>query len=195
MKVAIIHDWLMGMRGGEKVLEVICGLYPDAHLYTLLHCKGNMSETIERMGIRTSFVQRLPFAATRYRHYLPIFPVAIEQFDLRGYDFILSTSHCVAKGVIPPPDALHISYIFSPMRYVWDMSPDYFDLKKMGRISGRLVALFSHYLRMWDVTSSARVDHFAAISRHVARRVEKYYRRQAHVIYPPVDCASFKPSA
>lgn len=191
LKVAIIHDWLTSMRGGEKVLEVLCELYPSARLYTLLHVKGSVSGTIEGMDIRTSFVQRLPFAKKKYRYYLPLFPVAIEQFDLRGYDLVISTSHCVAKGVIPPPDALHICYIHSPMRYVWDLYGDYFGGDRAGWFSKKAIGLFANYLRMWDVNSSNRVDHFLANSMHVARKVEKYYRRKALVIHAPVDCNKF----
>ncbi|MBI5827560.1 MAG: glycosyltransferase [Deltaproteobacteria bacterium] len=190
MKVALIHDWLTGMRGGEKVLEVFCEIFPEADLFTLLHIPGSVSKTIENRSIKTSFIQRLPLARRRYRSMLPLFPLAIESFNLNGYDLVLSSSHCVAKGVIPPPGALHISYIHTPMRYVWDMRHDYFG--GIGGVSGRLIALFSHYLRMWDVTSSARVDRFIANSAHVAKRVEKYYRRPAHVINPPVECSMFR---
>lgn len=190
MKVALIHDWLTGMRGGEKVLEVFCEIFPEADLFTLLHIPGSVSSTIESRAIKTSFIQRLPLVRGRYRNMLPLFPLAIEGFDLSGYDLVLSSSHCAAKGVIPPPGALHVSYIHTPMRYVWDMRYDYFGGK--GGATGRLIALFSHYLRMWDVTSSARVDSFIANSAHVARRVEKYYRRPAHVIHPPVECSMFR---
>jgi glycosyltransferase involved in cell wall biosynthesis len=188
MKVAIIHDWLTGMRGGEKVLEVLCELFPQAHLYTLLHHPDTVSPTIEALPIRTSFIQKLPFSKKGYRRYLPLFPMAIERFDLKGYDLILSCSHCVAKGIIPPPDALHISYLLTPMRYAWDMYGEYFGAKK-----SRIIPLFVHYLRMWDVTSSQRVDDFLAISKHVQARVKKYYRRDAEVIYPPVDTYRFTP--
>lgn len=194
MNVAIIHDWLTGMRGGEKCLEVFCELFPDAHLYTLLHIKGKLSPTIEAMDIRTSFVQRLPMVEKRYRNYLPLFPTAIEMFDLKGYDLVLSSSHCVAKGVIPPPDSLHVSYVYSPMRYVWDMYPHYFGPGKVGRVSGKLIPLFANYLRMWDAASSRRVDDFIAISGYVGKRIEKYYRRSSDVIYPPVDGSSFSVS-
>ncbi len=179
------------MRGGEKVLEVLCELYPDAHLYTLLHVKGSVSPAIERMDIRTSFIQGLPLARKKYRHYLPLFPLAIERFDLGGYDMIISSSHCVAKGVIPPPDALHISYIYTPMRYVWDLYPEYFGRNRTGWFSEKFFSLLAHYLRIWDASSSSRVDHFVADSIHVAKRVRKYYGRDASVIYPPVDCKRF----
>jgi glycosyltransferase involved in cell wall biosynthesis len=187
MKVAIIHDWLTGMRGGEKVLEAFCELFPQAHLYTLLHHPGTVSPAIESLPICTSFIQNLPFSKKGYRRYLPLFPMAIERFGLKGYDLILSCSHCVAKGIIPPPDALHISYLLTPMRYAWDMYGEYFGGKK-----SKTIPFFIHYLRMWDVTSSQRVDDFVAISKHVAARINKYYRRDAEVIYPPVDTHRFK---
>ena len=149
MRVAIIHDWLTGMRGGERCLEIFCELFPEADLYTLLHIPGSVSPTIGKMSIKTSFIQRLPFSKKSYRRYLPLFPMAVERFNLKGYDLILSCSHCVAKGVIPPPDALNISYLLTPMRYAWDMYEEYFGAK-----SSKTIFLFIHYLRMWDVTSS-----------------------------------------
>ncbi|MFH1704353.1 MAG: glycosyltransferase, partial [Nitrospirota bacterium] len=187
MKVAIVHDWLTGMRGGERCLEVFCELFPQAHLYTLLHVPKSTSPLIEQMPIRTSFIQNLPFSKKAYRKYLPLFPMAVESFSLKGYDLILSCSHCVAKGAIPPPDALHISYILTPMRYAWDMYEEYF----MGK-RNRMILLFIHYLRIWDVTASQRVDHFLCISKHVANRIKKFYRREAEVIHPPVDIKRFK---
>lgn len=187
MKIAIIHDWLTGMRGGEKCLEVLCEIFPEAHLFVLLHVAGSVSSVIEKMPIKTSFIQRLPFSKRGYRRYLPFFPIAVESFDLKGYDLIISCSHCVAKGIIPSPGALHISYILSPMRYAWDMYWEYF-----GGKGNRLIPLFMHYLRMWDVTSSQRVDHFLCISRHVMNRIKKFYRRKAEVIHPPVDVSRFR---
>ena len=187
MKIAIIHDWLTGMRGGERCLEVFCELFPQAHLYTLLHLQGSVSPQIEKMSITTSFIQTLPFSKKGYRKYLPLFPMAVEGFNLKGYDLILSCSHCVAKGVIPSPDAIHISYLLTPMRYAWDMYGDYF-----GKARNRIIPFFIHYLRMWDVTSSQRVDHFLCISKHVASRIKKFYRREAEVVHPPVDTKRFK---
>ena len=187
MKVAIVHDWLTGMRGGERCLEVFCELFPQAHLYTLLHVPNSTSPLIEQMPIRTSFIQNLPFSKKAYRKYLPLFPIAVESFSLKGYDLILSCSHCVAKGAIPPPDAPHISYILTPMRYAWDMYEEYFMGKK-----NRMIPLFIHYLRIWDVTSTQRVDHFLCISKHVANRIKKFYRREAEVIHPPVNIKRFK---
>jgi glycosyltransferase involved in cell wall biosynthesis len=186
MKVAIIHDWLTGMRGGERCLEVFCELFPQAHLYTLIYIPGSVSSLIENMPIKTSLIQNLPFSKRGYRKYLPLFPMAVEHFNLKGYDLILSCSHCVAKGIIPPPDALHISYLLTPMRYAWDMYGEYF-----GENKNRIIPFFIHYLRMWDVTSSQRVDHFLCISKHVENRIKKFYRREAEVIYPPVDTNRF----
>src|SRR5919108_2994922 len=119
MKVALVHDWLTGMRGGERCLEVFCELFPEADLYTLLHCPGSVSKTIEDRRIRTSFIQRLPLTRRAYRYYLPLFPSAIERFDLQGYDLVLSSSHCVAKGV-RAPSGYHLAYVYTPMRYIWD---------------------------------------------------------------------------
>ncbi len=178
LRVALVHDWLTGMRGGERCLEVFCELFPEADLFTLLHVPGRVSPLIERRRIVTSFVQRLPAVTTHYRYYLPLFPSAVESFDLRGYDLVLSSSHCVAKGARPAPGARHVSYCFTPMRYVWDLYDEYF-----GRGAGRLTRLVmppvAARLRRWDRESSARVQRFAAISRHVAARIERYYGRGA----------------
>ncbi len=193
MRMALIHDWLTGMRGGEKVLEVMCEIWPDADLFTLLHVPGKLSPAIERLNIRTSFIQRLPKAAEWYRNYLPLMPTAIEQFDLREYDLVLSTSHCVAKGVITQPRTCHISYIHTPMRYVWELFEEYFGPDRVGRMKRAAIGVFANYLRMWDVASADRVDSFIANSHHVARRIAKHYRRDAVVIHPPVDTARFSP--
>jgi glycosyltransferase involved in cell wall biosynthesis len=191
LKVALVHDWLTGMRGGEKALEVFCELYPQADLFTLLHNPGSVSKLIENRPIHTSFINRLPGKATKYRYYLPLFPTAIELFNFKGYDIILSTSHCVAKGVRTPPGALHISYLHTPMRYVWDMYEEYFGEDKTGAVQRKIIPLFANYLRMWDVTSSNRVDFFIANSGHVAKRIRKYYRREATVLYGPADTGRF----
>ncbi|MCC5813570.1 MAG: glycosyltransferase [Leptospira sp.] len=183
MKVAIIHDWLTGMRGGEIVLDSLLKLYPDADLFTLIYNKGKLNERIENRKITAAFTDRLPFKANKYRWFLPLFPTAIETFDLRGYDLILSSSHCVAKGVIPHPDALHLSYVHSPMRYVWDMYYEYFPKRK--GLSFFFYQTISNYLRTWDAASSARVDHFTCNSDFVGRRIQKFYRREYEVIHPP----------
>ena len=126
MKTALVHDWLTGMRGGEKVLEVLCELYPDAELFSLLYNKGKLSKTIERMEIKTSFIDRLPMKENKYRNYLPLFPKAIESFDFSKFDLIISTSHCVAKGAKRRNGSLHLCYCHTPMRYVWEMYDEYF---------------------------------------------------------------------
>jgi glycosyltransferase involved in cell wall biosynthesis len=169
----------------------LCEIFPQADLFTLLHVKGSVSPIIESMNIKCSIIQRFPFSATRYRSYLPFFPMAIESFDLKKYDLIVSSSHCVAKGVIPAPGATHVAYVHSPMRYVWDMFPDYIG-RNRGFLKGTLASGLSNYLRIWDVTSSARVDSFIANSRHVANRIRKYYRRDATIIHPPVDGNRFR---
>jgi glycosyltransferase involved in cell wall biosynthesis len=168
MRTALIHDWLTGMRGGERVLEALCGLYPDADIFTLYHRRGSVSAGIERHRIRTSFVQRLPLASTYYRQYLPLFPMAIEQFDLDAYDLVISSSHCAAKAVVVPGRARHLCYCHSPMRYAWDQFEAYF--------------------------GAARVHRFAANSAHVAGRIGRYYNRVATVVYPPVDTIFFHPA-
>ena len=193
-KVALIHDWLMGMRGGEKVLEIFCHLFPESDIYTLLYESSDLSEEIKNHRIFTSFINRLPFKNKKYRNYLPLFPTAIELFNLKGYDLIISSSHCVAKGIIPPPDALHISYIHTPMRYVWDMYHEYFGREKIGIVKRLIIPAFANYLRTWDVASSKRVDCFIANSNHVAMRIKKYYRRDSIVIHPPVETNFYKPA-
>jgi len=192
MRVALIHDWLTGMRGGERVLEVLCELYPDADIYTLFHFPGSVSSTIERHRIITSFLQKFPFVRKHYRSYLPLFPLAAEALRLEGYDLIISTSHCVARGILPNPEAIHVSYCFTPMRYIWDRRFDYFD--RAGRIKRGLIDMVLHYLRIWDVTTVSRTDHFVAISSFVRERIRRYYAREAAVIYPPADCHRFHPS-
>lgn len=191
MRVALVHDWLTGMRGGERCLEVLCELFSDADLFTLLHLSGTVSPTIERRRIVTSFIQELPAAASSYRVYLPLFPAAIRRFDLARYDLVLSASHCVAKSVRVPLGALHVCYCFTPMRYVWDLYDDYFGARATWPL--RIVMpVVAAALRRWDRASSAGVHHFATISRHVADRIARCYGRTAEVIYPPVDVRRFR---
>lgn len=175
------------MRGGEKCLEIFCELFPDATIFTLIHNKGSVSKRIEKMDIRTSFIQHLPLVKRKYRSYLPLFPTAIEQFDLRDFDLILSSSHCVAKGVIPHDDTFHVSYCHTPMRYVWAMYEEYFGKGRVHGLARRFIPFFAHYLRMWDTGSNHRVDRFIANSQHVKKRIHRYYGRDADVIHPPVD--------
>lgn len=189
-RVALVHDWLTGMRGGERCLEVLCELFPDAPLFTLLHVPGSVTPTIERRRIVTSLVQRMPRAAARYRYYLPVFPLAISRFDLAGYDLVVSLSHCVAKGVRVAPGAVHLCYCFSPMRYVWDLSSDYFG-PGHGLAARTLGPPLAAALRRWD-RKTAGVHRFVAISRHIADRIRRAYDRAADVIYPPVDVQRFE---
>ncbi len=191
MKVALVHDWLNGMRGGEKVLEGLCSLYPEADLYTLLYDRSKLSPTITSHKVFTSFIQRLPGAKKFYRHYLPLFPSAIEQFDLRAYELVISTSHCVAKGVLTAPGTLHLCYCHTPMRYAWEQYHEYFPSAKMNWLQKLVVPAAMTGLRQWDVVSSQRVDRFFANSRHVAKRIKKYYGREAQVVHPPVEGGRF----
>jgi glycosyltransferase involved in cell wall biosynthesis len=189
---ALVHDWLTGMRGGEKVLEAVASLYPGAPIHTLFHFPGSVSPALEAHPIATSFLQRAPGIRRHYRRYLPLFPAAIEDFDLGGHDLVVSSSHCVAKGVIPPPGAVHVCYCHSPMRYAWDQEHAYFPRRRGA--AARLRGLALSALRAWDVAASARVDAFAANSRFVAARIGRYYRRQATVVPPPVDVDFFTPA-
>jgi glycosyltransferase involved in cell wall biosynthesis len=192
-RVALAHDWLTGMRGGEKVLLSLLRLFPEAPIHTLLHVKGSVAAEIEARAIHTTFVQRLPQVARRYRHYLPLFPAAAESIDLRSYDLVVSTSHCVVKGVRPRPGAIHICYCFTPMRYVWDRYDDYFGTGRADALTRLVMRAVAPRLRRWDRTSSARVHHFVADSAYVAERIRRYYGREAEVIYPPVDTEFFTP--
>jgi glycosyltransferase involved in cell wall biosynthesis len=196
VRVALIHDWLTGMRGGEKVLEVLCELEPRADIFTLLHRRGSVSPTIERHRIQTSLIQRLPFATTHYRRYLPLFPFAIEQFDLDPYDLVISSSHCAAKAVVPPGRARHICYCHSPMRYAWDQFDAYFGPERVGRAASRwFYRPTMARLARWDAATASRVDRFVANSRHVAGRIARYYNRKASVVHPPVDTVFYHPAA
>jgi glycosyltransferase involved in cell wall biosynthesis len=191
LKIALVHDWLTGMRGGERCLEAISELFPDAPIYTLLHVPGAVSSTIEKHPIKTSFIQRLPGAGRAYRYYLPLFPRAVESFDLSGYDLIVSTSHCVAKGVRVPSGTCHISYIHTPMRYVWDQYQDYFGKGRAGWLTRTVMRALRARFQRWDLDSNHRIYAMVANSRNVAARIQRIYGRSAEVIYPPVDFDSF----
>ncbi len=192
MKVALVQDWLTGMRGGEKCLEVLCELFPDADLFTLVHHPGSVSPVIEAMPIRTSFIQSLPFSGRRHQIYLPLFPTAIEKFDFSSYDLIISTSHCVAKGA-RRTRGLHICYCHTPMRYVWEFYDEYFAEAPGGRASQFFFRAVMKYLKRWDLRTLDRVDNFIANSENVANRIRRYYGRDAEVIHPPVDTEFFTP--
>lgn len=185
MKVAIVHDWLTGMRGGEKCLDCFCELFPRATVFTLIHKKGSVSRRIESMDIRTSFLQCVPGIFAGYRNFLPFFPKAIESFDLSGYDLILSSSHCVAKGARVPEKALHICYCYTPVRYAWSFFDEYFE--SYGPIKKALLKAVMNGIKKWDVAANKGVDYFVAISHNVKNRIKMFYSKDADVIYPPVD--------
>lgn len=189
VKVAIVHYWLVGMRGGERVLEALCDMYPDADIYTHVVVPDAISEKLRGRTIKTTFISRLPRARHNYKSYLPLMPLALEQLDLRGYDLIISSESGPAKGIVPPAEAAHVCYCHTPMRYVWNMYSEY--RASAGFIARASMPLVTHYLRTWDQSSAARVDQFVANSRAVGARIRKYYRRNAIVVHPPVDVDSF----
>ena len=189
MRVAIIHYWLVGMRGGEKVLEELCLLYPQADIFTHVHDASRTSDLINSHKITTTYISRLPFARKLYQRYLPFMPSALEELDLTGYDLVISSEAGPAKGVITHPNAVHICYCHSPMRYLWDQYHTY--RANAGRITRLFMSLTMPLLRAWDVASAAHVDHFIANSTFIARRIAKVYRRDSEVIFPPVDLEAF----
>jgi glycosyltransferase involved in cell wall biosynthesis len=192
-RVALVHDWLTGMRGGEKVLEAIAALVPGAPIHTLVHVRGSVSAGLEAHPIVTAFTSRLPRAARFYRHFLPAYPVAVELFDLDGYDLVISTSHCAAKSVVRTGRARHLCYCHSPMRYAWDQFPWYFGRERLGPLSGVMRPIMQHLAR-WDASTSGRVDRYVANSQYVAARIRRYYNRESAVVYPPVDTGFFRPT-
>jgi glycosyltransferase involved in cell wall biosynthesis len=192
LRVAVVHDWIFVRRGGERVLEQILNLFPDADLYCMLGEPEKVLKTNQTHKIFKSFLNSLPFVSRYYKGLLPLLPTAAESFNLAGYDLVVSSSSCVAKGVIPPPTALHVCYVHSPMRYAWDQEHLYFPKPAgFGRPLELLRRLLLRSLRIWDVTSSARVDLFIANSHFVARRCELYYRRPAVVVHPSVELGRF----
>ena len=193
-RVAIVHEWFTSMRGGEKCVQALCEIFPSAVLFTLVHVKGSVSSTIEQMPIHTSFVQRLPYAEKRYRYYLPLFPTAIQQFNLDAFDLVISSHHCVAKGVRVSPQTLHICYCHTPMRYIWDLYDDYFGKSRAGLVTRVGMRMFRNNLRRWDVQTARSPHRFIANSENVKRRIEKLYNRTADIIYPPVDTSLFQVS-
>ncbi len=190
-RVALIHYWLVGMRGGEKVLEALCRMFPQADIYTHVHVPGRISETINAHRVITTSVSRLPFAPRLYQKYLPFMPRALEAIDLTGYDLVISSEAGPAKGVIPPPDAPHLCYVHSPMRYIWDQYHTY--RGSAGPLARAMMPRMAHHLRTWDAASAGRVDGFVANSGHVAARVRKYWRREAEIVHPPVAVDRFAP--
>ena len=192
MKVALIHYWLVNMRGGEKVLEALCRMFPHADIFTHVYDPAAVSDVIRAHSVKTTLISRLPFARQRYQNYLPLMPLALEELDLSGYDLIISSEAGPAKGVTPPPDAAHLCYVHSPMRYIWDQYHVY--KRHAGFAARTAMPLLAHQLRIWDAISAVRVDAFVANSAHVAKRVNKFYRREAAVVHPPVAVDDFAPA-
>jgi glycosyltransferase involved in cell wall biosynthesis len=192
-KIAIVHEWLVTVAGAERVLSEMLACFPSADLFAVVDfLKDGAADDIKKRVRGTTFIQRLPAARRRYRGYLPLMPLAIEQLDLSAYDIVLSSSHAVAKGVITGPDQLHVSYVHTPMRYIWDLQHQYLRESRLNRgVKGWLARWLLHRLRLWDMRSATGVDRFVANSHYVRRRIAKAYRRDARVIYPPVDVAGF----
>ncbi|MBX2863558.1 MAG: glycosyltransferase family 4 protein [Leptolyngbyaceae cyanobacterium MAG.088] len=193
MRIAVVHEWLASHAGSEKVVEQILQLYPEADLFSLVDfLTPEQRHFIGHRAVNTSFIQGLPLARRAFRQYLPLMPLAVEQFDLSAYDVVISSNHAVAKGVLTAPHQLHVSYVHTPIRYAWDLQHQY--LKQAGLErgpKGAITRLILHYLRLWDTTSANRVDRFVANSRFIAKRIWRAYRRPANVIYPPVDVSRF----
>lgn len=193
--MAIVHEWPVRYAGSEKVVAECLRLFPEAELFALVYDPEALQGTpLEGVPVKTSFIQSLPKSKEKYQSYLPLMPLAVEQFDLRGYDIILSSNHAVAKGVLTRADQLHISYTHTPIRYAWDLYLDYLADSGLDRgVKSLLARLTLHYLRLWDASAANRVDAFLANSAYVARRIEKLYRRQARVLHPPVEVNGYEP--
>lgn len=194
MKKALVHDWFSVYAGAEKCVESFTNIWDDFEVYSLIDYLSDDDREVILKGkqVNTSFIQKLPKAKKSYRNYLPFFPLAVEQFDLTEYEVILSSSHAVAKGVLTRPDQLHISYVYSPIRYAWDLHFQYLRESGLDKgFKGWLAKYFLHKIRLWDVSTANRVDHYIAISHYIAKRIEKIYGKKADVIYPPVDTGSF----
>jgi glycosyltransferase involved in cell wall biosynthesis len=193
-RIAIVHEWPVVYAGSERVVSAMLEVYPGADLYALVHDSEALRGTpLEGVPVRTSFIQSLPKSKEKYRSYLPLMPLAVEQFDLRHYDIVISSNHAVAKGALTGPDQLHVSYVHTPVRYAWDLYQDYLTESGLDRrIKGLFARLVLHYIRLWDLSASYRVDAYLANSSYVARRIGKLYRRRARVIHPPVDVDSYR---
>lgn len=185
MKVAIVHEWLTIYGGSERVTEIFHEIFPEAPIYCLVYDKDTMPARFKNYDIRTTFVQKLPFAKKHYKSYLPVMPRAFEELDLTEYDLVISSSSACAKGVITRSDAIHICYCHTPTRYFWEFYYEY--VKNMGKIKKTVISMFIHKLRMWDRLAADRVDNFIANSNYIAGRISKYYRRESKVIFPPVN--------
>ena len=192
VRVAIVHEWLETYAGSERVLEQILLCFPSADIFAVVDFMGQEERGfLQGRTVRTSFIQRLPFARRLFRNYLGLMPLAVEQLDLRGYDLIISSNHAVAKGVLTGPDQVHVSYVHSPMRYAWDLQQQYLTQAGVRGLKGVYARWLFARLRLWDVSSAHHVDHFVANSSYIARRIMKAYRREATVIHPPVDIERF----
>ncbi len=193
-RVALVHDWLTGMRGGERVLEALCRMFPQATLHTLVHVPGSVSPDIERLGPRTSVLQRVPGVRRWYRHLLPLYPAALRTLDVGDVDLVISSSHCVVKSVRTPPGARHLCYCHTPVRYAYDQFDAYFGPARLGRAGSALMKQIMRAFARWDVATSGRPDRYVANSQHVARRIARHYNRRSAVIHPPVDTTFFTPA-
>jgi glycosyltransferase involved in cell wall biosynthesis len=194
VRIAIVHEWLGPWGGSEQVVACMLEVFPQADVYALVHDPDRLRGTpLEQTPVRTSFIQSLPQAKERYQLYLPLMPLAVEQFDLRPYDLVISSSHAVAKGVLTRADQPHISYIHTPMRYAWELYQAYLTESRLDRgVKSWMARLVLHYMRLWDVSTSNRVDVYLTTSPYVARRIQKVYRRKAQVLYPPIDVDRFR---
>jgi glycosyltransferase involved in cell wall biosynthesis len=193
LRVALVHDWLTGMRGGEKCLEVICRAFPDAHLFTLMHRRGSLSPAIESMTIQTSPLQHIPGVFRHYRHLLPLMPLAARTWRLRDFDLVISLSHCVAKSVVVPPGVPHVCYCFTPMRYAWQGQDAYLESWSDRPLRRALARTMLEKLRRWDLATSSGVTHFVAISQTIRQRIADCYGRESRVIEPPVNVNFYSP--
>ncbi|OYQ62674.1 glycosyl transferase family 1 [Pseudanabaena sp. SR411] len=193
LKIAIVHEWFVTYAGSERVVEQILNLFPHADLFAVVDfLNDSQREFIQNKPVKTTFIQRLPFAKAKFRQYLPLMPLAIEQLDLSAYDLIISSSHAVAKGVLTAPHQLHISYVHSPIRYAWDLQHQYLKESNLERgIKSWIARWILHQIRIWDTRTANGVDLFVANSEFIARRIHKVYRRSATVIYPPVDLQNY----
>lgn len=191
MRIAIIHYWLVKPGGGEKVLEALCEMFPEADIYT--HClnKAILTNTFKSHNIRTTFIDKLPFSTKAYKHYLPLMPLALDMLDLSGYDLVISCESGPTKGVITPITCKHVCYCHTPMRCLWDLKETY--LQSYNIITRFFMQIFFHYLRLWDVLSAQRIDTFIANSNAVAKRMQRWWGKEALVVHPPVDTDYFRP--
>ena len=192
MRTAVVHDWLNGMRGGEKVLEAILPLVPEPTIFTLFHVPGSVSPAIERHPIHASFLNHLPFSGRHYRNYLPLFASAVESFDLSSFDLVVSSSHCVAKGAVARAGVAHLCYCHTPVRYAWDQFDVYFP-KGRTRLRSLKAAAVAR-LRAWDAATASRPSRYLANSSAVAERIARHYGRESRVCHPPVDVEFFRPA-